>query len=1069
MKENKTGVIKKSLLFIIAFTLLITAFSSLSVYAADTSFETQIKAFPESYKPYLRQLHELHPKWKFEALQTGLDWTSSVDAEYRPNVSLVEKGDTDSFKSHELNDYNPSTGVYYQKDSGFVRANKIAVSHYLDPRTYLTESHIFAFEKLSFDSTFTANEIEGALSGSFMANKKISYYDAKGKLIKTNVTYSTAIYNAGKKYNINPCFLASKIVNEVGLNGSGSVTGKNKSYPGIYNFYNIGATDGGDPIAKGLKYAASSGSYGRPWNTPEKAINGGAQFLASSYIAKGQQTHYLQRFNVNPNSTNNPYEHQYMTNLTATASIAYSTYQSYKSNGVLDRAYVFTIPVFKNMPGEKNATGTITLADAQTQTGVLNISCNIRKGPSTNYDTLGVTPRSGTAVTISETVKTDSTNPYMISNYPFWSKITFSVGSQSYTGYVNDPYITLTNYTNVKKGTSYSPVTFKSNSALQFRFVTTNPNIATISDDTTINFVGTGDVMIYAYDSLGHFQRIMFHVTSSSPIELSSPKVGSITQTSAKVSFTRNSSLSSYEVFVATSSGKLVSKVKTTSSVDITGLKANTKYIAYVRGYSSKSGNTFFTKISGGCSFTTVATNPTPNKPTSVQAKTYKYNSVRISWDKASDADGYLIYAYNEDLAKYEQIATAKGTSYYYLDKSDNVLKETTYRIRAYRTVNSKNYYSDYVKVEYVPNIVPPKVSGLKQTSAKTSSLTFSWMSINDITGYVVYIYNDKTKSYEKKDVVPASKNAYTLSSLSPGKSYKIKVRPYVKVYSKNYYGSSGDALKAVTIPPVPTGLKAYSVTPNSHKLTWNKVSGATGYRVFRHDGKKWVKLADTKNTTYTISKLRLGASYKYAVRAYTIAGETVYWGSSYQQITAKALPGVTNSLTATQSTSSIKLTWSKVSGATGYRVFRHDGKKWVKIADTKNTTYNVSKLKSGTSYKYAVKAYTISGKTVYWSAAYAQISTATKPSTPTVKVAAGKNQATVSWNKISGATGYVVYYSTSQNGTYKKLAVEKGTSYTAKKLTTGRTYYFKAAAYKTAGEKNIYSSFSSAKGVKVK
>ncbi|MCM1393188.1 MAG: fibronectin type III domain-containing protein, partial [Ruminococcus sp.] len=183
-------------------------------------------------------------------------------------------------------------------------------------------------------------------------------------------------------------------------------------------------------------------------------------------------------------------------------------------------------------------------------------------------------------------------------------------------------------------------------------------------------------------------------------------------------------------------------------------------------------------------------------------------------------------------------------------------------------------------------------------------------------------------------------------------------------------------------------------------------------------------------------------------------------------------IPANVKNLKATQTTTSVKLTWSKASGATGYRVFKYDGKKWVKIADTKNTNYTISKLKAGTSYKYAVKAYTTVSKTTYWSSAYTQLSTATKPATPTLKATAGTKQATLSWNKISGATGYEIYMSTKKDSVYKKVTTIKknGTvKYTKKSLKKGTTYYFKVRAYKTVDGKTIYGAYSGVKSVKAK
>jgi len=100
--------------------------------------------------------------------------------------------------------------------------------------------------------------------------------------------------------------------------------------------------------------------YGRPWTTPKKAIVGGAKFISGSYISKGQFTSYLKKFNVNPNSAYNTYNHQYMANLAAPYSEAYTSYRSYKENGLLELPLEFTIPIFDNMPDYTTLPGKAT-------------------------------------------------------------------------------------------------------------------------------------------------------------------------------------------------------------------------------------------------------------------------------------------------------------------------------------------------------------------------------------------------------------------------------------------------------------------------------------------------------------------------------------------------------------------------------------------------------------------------------------------------------------------------------------------------------------------------------------
>lgn len=120
-------------------------------------------------------------------------------------------------------------------------------------------------------------------------------------------------------------------------------------YEGIYNFYNIGAyssTEAGGAIANGLKWASTGDTYNRPWNDRYKSITGGAEYIGKNYINVGQNTLYLEKFNV---TSTNRYDHQYMTNIEAPNSEATKTVSAY---GVIDKdmSIIFSIPVYNNMP-----------------------------------------------------------------------------------------------------------------------------------------------------------------------------------------------------------------------------------------------------------------------------------------------------------------------------------------------------------------------------------------------------------------------------------------------------------------------------------------------------------------------------------------------------------------------------------------------------------------------------------------------------------------------------------------------------------------------------------------------
>lgn len=176
------------------------------------------------------------------------------------------------------------------------------------------------------------------------------------------------------------------------------------------------------------------------------------------------------------------------------------------------------------------------------------------------------------------------------------------------------------------------------------------------------------------------------------------------------------------------------------------------------------------------------------------------------------------------------------------------------------------------------------------------------------------------------------------------------------------------------------------------------------------------------------------------------------------------------------QTTSSVTLKWTKVSGSKGYKVYQYNAKtkkySLVKSVSAKTTSYKVSKLKAGTNYKFQVASYMAdNGKDI--TVQSDKLSTATKPaksSKVTVKKAS-KTTAKVTWKKVTGATGYKVYMSTSKKGSYKVVSTVKGATkvtYTKENLKKNKTYYFKVRAYKSVNGKNLYSGYTSAVKVKM-
>jgi beta-N-acetylglucosaminidase len=332
---------------------------------ADPNFETEIASFPESYKTYLRALHKAHPNWHFKPVQTLKDFPATVASESRLGVSLIENSVNDAWKSTEPGAYDWNTGTFTPYDgSTWVNASQAVVKYYLDPRNMLTEDYVFQFLNLSYEpASQTIDSVKCMLKGTFMDNVTIKDWD------NNLTTYADSFVAAAEQCWVNPVFLAAKVIQEVSANGSNSTSGSyyssyyKRQYTDLYNFFNIGASSGQDPVAKGLAFAregwknadgstntAKNNEYYIPWVTPYFSIRGGSKFIANAYINIGQNTTYFMKFNVNPKDASQFGNHQYMTNIRGAASEGKKMYNAYAKAGILNTNLTFAIPVYSGLP-----------------------------------------------------------------------------------------------------------------------------------------------------------------------------------------------------------------------------------------------------------------------------------------------------------------------------------------------------------------------------------------------------------------------------------------------------------------------------------------------------------------------------------------------------------------------------------------------------------------------------------------------------------------------------------------------------------------------------------------------
>ena len=334
--------------------------------------------------------------------------------------------------------------------------------------------------------------------------------------------------------------------------------------------------------------------------------------------------------------------------------------------------------------------------------------------------------------------------------------------------------------------------------------------------------------------------------------------------------------------------------------------------------------------------------------------------------------------------------------------------------------------------------------------SATSGKPVLTWNAVYGAMSYRIYRSTSKGSGYSLLGTVTTT--SYTNTGAKAGTTYYYRVKACNDAGLSPYSNVVSGKVKSVTPKPSAPVVKiGHSATSGKPMLTWNAVSGATSYKVYRATSQNgtYSLLGTVTATSYTNTGAKAGTTYYYKVKAVNSAGESAY---------SNIVSGQSKSVTPKPSAPVVKighsatsgkpmLTWNAVDGAASYKVYRATAKNgaYSVINTTKARTYTNTGAALGTTYYYKVEALNASGKSLGFSAIVeGKVAPVLAVGYSSVS---GKPQLT--WKAVPGATEYQVYRSTQQNSGYSKINTTTSTSYVNTGAKAGTTYYYRIVAVK--------------------
>ncbi len=546
------------------------------------------------------------------------------------------------------------------------------------------------------------------------------------------------------------------------------------------------------------------------------------------------------------------------------------------------------------------------------------------------------------------------------------------------------------------------------------QWMSSNRDVAVVDDDGRVIAIKPGKATITAHLSSGKKASCSVTVSATplTPNLTVSSNSGTARFDSLKVNITPGTNadnsgpVTGYEIYRSTSSTKNFALIATISNPTTytvnSGLASNTTYYYKVRAYRTVNGTKYYSGYSSVKSGKTDAINPpTPSLIVAKSTDLYQqYNTINLSYSATitvdmAAIDGYEVYRSTSKSKGFYLIANVVNPTSFTSNTNLNPGTTYYYKVRAYRLLNGKKYYSPYSTTKSAKTTVAkPNKPSLTVSKNLDSRLQYNTLELSYVTtatvgtmppsGYEIYRSTNKSKGYTLLASVNSPSEYTANSGLTPAKLYYYKVRSFNIINGKKYYSAYSLIKSNRTVaagPPKPqlntllSGTDAYTQI----NISYHAAPGATAYKIYRSTSAKsgFKLIGTTADIIYKDSSLVAATAYYYKVIPVNRVNGIDYSGTASSVVkTSTAKLPVVDDARATSSGGLLNIAWDNTHNMDVLEIYyattNTSSTKWTKLS-TNTSSYNISGLSLGKRYYVKFRYVHINGSTSYSSYSTAQ------------------------------------------------------------------------------------------------